>query len=159
MKRLLRKFHSLYKRALLSRIYSTTGKFFISRLSSKVHGGQYESYLKSIQDGAPIDTDSFQYKILNSRSFQETWLNSSNVPLMSTIMNVISENPNLRTCIDLGSGTGWVSNILSEKFARVVAIEPSDCAIEISKHYFGYGYSSNIEWMQGFAEEILPELD
>ena len=159
MKRVLRQFNSLYKRILLSKIYSTTGNFFMNRLSSKVHGEQYVSYLKSMQDGAPIDTDSFQYQILNSRSFQEAWLNSSNVPLISTVTSMITENPNLKTCIDLGSGTGWVSNILSEKFARVVAIEPSNSAIEISKHYFDHGFSSNIEWMQGFAEEILPELE
>jgi hypothetical protein len=158
LKRVLRKFHA-YWRALLSRVYSTTGISFLNHLSSKVHEEQYVSYLKAMQDGAPIDTGSFQYKILNLRSFQESWLNSQNVPLIGTITSLISENPNLKTCIDLGSGTGWVSNILSEKFSRVVSIEPSTSAIEISKHCFGYGYSSNIEWMQGFAEEILPELD
>jgi SAM-dependent methyltransferase len=134
------------------------GNFFRRHLSSEVHGDQYENYLQLVLDEGPIDKDSFQYKILNSRSFQELQLNSPNIPLMQTVTDTIAENPNLKDCIDLGSGTGWVSNILSESFSRVVAIEPSLSAIEISKHYFGYGLTSNIDWKHGYAEEVLPNL-
>lgn len=143
------------KKVILSGVHSTVGNFFRSHLSSKTHGDQYENYLKLILEGGQIDTDSFQYKILHSRSFQEDWLDSPNVPLLKAVSAALIENPNLKTCIDLGSGTGWVSNFLSEKFTRVVAIEPSASAIEISKYYFGEGFASNIEWKHGFAEEVL----
>ncbi len=79
------------------------------------------------------------------------------MPLIKTITSAMSENPGLKICIDLGSGTGWVSNLLSEKFTRVIAIEPSASAIEISKHYFSHGFASNIEWKHGFAEKVLLE--
>jgi SAM-dependent methyltransferase len=157
LKRAIRRIISPSKRVFFSRIHSTVGNFSRLHLSSKVHGDQYENYLKLMLEGGPIDTDSFQYKILNSRSFQESWLDSPNVPLIKTMTDAVSENPELKTCIDLGSGTGWVSNMLSEKFSRVVAIEPSASAIEISKHHFGHGFASNIEWKHGFAEKVLLE--
>jgi len=158
LKSVLRRFLSPSKRIFLSGIYITMGNFFRRHLSSEVHGDQYENYLRLMLDGGPIDKDSFQYKILNSRSFQELQLNSPNIPLMQTVTDLIKENSNLKTCIDLGSGTGWVSNILSENFSRVIAIEPSLSAIEISKHYFGHGSTSNIEWKHGYAEEVLLKL-
>ena len=44
-------------------------------------------------------------------------------------------------------------------FSRVVAIEPSSSAIEISKYYFDHGFTSNIEWKNGFAEEVLLNVE
>lgn len=159
LKSVLRRFPSPSKRIIRSGLDLTVGNFFRHRLSSKAHGDEYEGYLRSMLEGGPIDPDSFQFKILNSRSFQESRLTSPNVPLIETVTESISENPNLKTCVDLGSGTGWVSNILSEKFSRVISIEPCISAIEISKHYFGNGFTSNIEWKHGFAEEVLLDLE
>lgn len=158
MRNLKRRFLSPLK-IFLSQIYTPFSNLFRPNLSSKVHGDQYESYLKLVLAGGPFDTDSYQYKVLNSRSFMQSSLKSPNVPLLKTVTDSIIENPDLRTCIDLGSGTGWVSNILSENFQRVIAIEPSSSAIEIAKYYFGPGLASNIEWKQGPAEVVLLELD
>ena len=155
----LRSFLAPLKRIFLSGAHSTVGNLFRQHLSSKAHGDQYENYLKLMLEGGQLDTDSFQYKILNSRSFQEEWLDSPSVPLIKSVNAAIINNPDLKICIDLGSGTGWVANLLSEKFSRVVAIEPSASAIEISKHYFRNGFASNIEWKHGFAEKVLLEED
>ncbi len=154
----MRRSLSLLKRIFSDLLPNNLG-IFKRRLSSRVHGDEYESYLRSVLEDGPINPDSFQYKILNSRSFQESSLDSAQVPLIKTVTDAKILNPNLRTCIDLGSGTGWVSNILSEKFSRVVAIEPNISAIEISKHYFRNGFASNIEWKHGFAEEVLLNLE
>jgi len=155
----LRRFLSPLKRIFLSRVNLVMGNFFRRQFSSKVHGDEYESYLRLILDEVPIDTDSFLHKILNLRDFQESILNSPNVPLMQTVTDSIIENPKLKTCIDIGSGPGWVSNILSESFSRVYAIEPSLSAIEISKRYFGHGLASNIQWKHGYGEEVLLNLE
>jgi len=72
---------------------------------------------------------------------------------------LLSAYPNIRTvAVDIGSGTGWLSAELSKKFHRVVAIEPSDAANNISKSLYPVTKFPNIESRQGFAEQVLPRL-
>lgn len=72
---------------------------------------------------------------------------------------LLSKNFEIRDlAIDVGSGVGWVSASLSKNFKQVVAIEPSQKALEIAKTLYPLSAYPNIIWKQGFAEDILPGL-
>ena len=131
--------------------------FSNSSLSKKLHGSQYENFLFEIEQKDMLELNTFQYKILTSTLLQEAHANSNNFPLLRTLDNkVLGHFDDI--CIDIGSGTGWISNLLSIRFDKVIAIEPNANAISISKTFFGTGYKENIEWHCGYAENILREF-
>ena len=72
-------------------------------------------------------------------------------------MVVDNISPNVKIAVDIGSGQGWGSNYLSQKFEKVYAIEPSIPAMKAAK--FLYGKASNIVWINGFAEEEIRKLN
>ena len=61
------------------------------------------------------------------------------------------EYPEKKTIIDIGAGTGNYANILADKGNKIIALEPSSVMINqgIKKE--------NIEWIQGYAENIKLE--
>lgn len=71
---------------------------------------------------------------------------------------LFTQNPSFRkeVAIDIGSGSGWLSYRLSSDFSTVIAIEPSRYALDISRTLFGA--SSNINRIQGFAEDVILDL-
>lgn len=70
----------------------------------------------------------------------------------------ILDSHNFDVCIDIGSGTGWFANYLvrNRNFKKVYAIEPSAAAINIAKRI--YGEDNRVEYMCGFAEDIISSL-
>jgi len=64
----------------------------------------------------------------------------------------------IKIAIDIGSGAGWGSAALSKKISTVFALEPSEAGINIAKEIFPMNEFGNIEWKQGFAEDLLPTL-
>lgn len=131
--------------------------FWRSNLSKESHGSEYQEFLQLIDLGDVENNESFQYRILTSRPLQEESINSRNFPLLDTL-NKKQLGDFYETCIDIGSGTGWIANILAERFTTVIAIEPNANAIEVAKRFFGNGKDKNIEWHCGLAEAILYKL-
>lgn len=66
-------------------------------------------------------------------------------------------NPQLKVAIDIGSGTGWASNYLSERMEKVYSVEPSSAALEIAKKI--YPNLKNVEWVVDFAGSFLSTLE
>lgn len=62
----------------------------------------------------------------------------------------------LKYAVDIGSGAGWISQLLSQNISKVYAIEPSQPAQDIAKRL--YPDRTNIEYMCGFAEEQMAKL-
>lgn len=60
---------------------------------------------------------------------------------------------------DIGSGAGWLSGELSKYFVKVVSIEPSVKGQSIARQLHPAMEFPNIEWKNGFAEEILPKIE
>lgn len=59
--------------------------------------------------------------------------------------------------VDIGSGDGWLSAKLSKFFKKVIAIETSKEAVKIArKRYKNY---SNINWINGFAEDYISKIE
>lgn len=75
------------------------------------------------------------------------------------VRDLLAEHPTITHAIDVGSGTGWSAAALSALVSKVIAIEPSSAAIEISKSIYPHEEYPNITWMEGFAEQVLPTLD
>jgi 2-polyprenyl-3-methyl-5-hydroxy-6-metoxy-1,4-benzoquinol methylase len=89
---------------------------------------------------------------------QEEWKNSKiefepDKPLGS----VLEQISNINVGIDIGCGHGYFAGIMANKLKQVIAIEPSKAALEIAKQI--YKNKSNISWFQGFAEEVLENIN
>ncbi len=74
------------------------------------------------------------------------------------VKDLLQQHPLVRQAVDVGSGTGWSAAALSPLVDRVIAIEPSSAAIEISRAAYPPNTYPNIEWVNGLAEEVLPTL-
>jgi SAM-dependent methyltransferase len=75
------------------------------------------------------------------------------------LYDLLEKYPDVRsTAIDIGSGTGWHSAQLSSTFNKVISIEPSAGAIEISNELYKDDKYKNIKKENGFAEDILRAL-
>ena len=77
----------------------------------------------------------------------------------SRFQDLLNKHQNINTvAIDIGCGVGWISVKLSPRFEKVIAIEPSNAALNTAKILFPQNKYSNIEWIEGFAENILAKL-
>jgi 2-polyprenyl-3-methyl-5-hydroxy-6-metoxy-1,4-benzoquinol methylase len=74
------------------------------------------------------------------------------------IRDLLTKHPQIKTAVDIGSGTGWVSASVHPLVTEVTALEPSAAAIDISKRAYPLEKYPHITWKQGFAEELLPTL-
>jgi len=81
-----------------------------------------------------------------------------NCPEMKT-RDLLNKYSHVNTAVDVGSGTGWSAAALSPLVDRVIGIEPSKAAIEISRQIYIPDKYPNIEWLNGLAENKLPELN
>lgn len=68
----------------------------------------------------------------------------------------IDKSKDIEIAIDIGSGTGWASNLLSQTKSIVYAIEPSLAAINVAKKI--YPNNNKIVWTNGFAEKELQKI-
>jgi 2-polyprenyl-3-methyl-5-hydroxy-6-metoxy-1,4-benzoquinol methylase len=72
---------------------------------------------------------------------------------------LLARYPSVRDmAVDIGAGVGWLAALLSKDFKQVVAIEPSKQALQIAQELYPATNFSNIVWHNGFAENILAEL-
>lgn len=93
------------------------------------------------------------WKEHNERHQDDSVFNNKEIRLK----DLIDENPNInKLAIDIGGGVGWLSAKLSDYFEKVISIEPSEDAVNISKAL--YSEKENISWNIGFAEDFLSEL-
>ncbi len=75
------------------------------------------------------------------------------------VLDLLAKYPAVRgVAVDIGSGAGWFSYKFSGYFQKVIAIEPSAKAVEICKELYPPQKYQNIEWRQGFAENVLSGL-
>ena len=74
------------------------------------------------------------------------------------VRDLLSNHSEVRTAVDVGSGTGWSAAALSPLVETVIAIEPSKAAVDISKKIYTLDQYPNITWINGFAESTLPTL-
>lgn len=74
------------------------------------------------------------------------------------ISRLLASYPHRDLCIDIGSGNGWFSAYMSQFFKKVEGIEPSVAAIKIAKELHPKEQFPNIEWHNGYAEEVLKSL-
>lgn len=73
------------------------------------------------------------------------------------VKDLLDKFPNIRNfAIDIGCGGGWMSNELSKYFEYVIAIDPSNYAIEICKKLYT---QSNIIWIVGYSDDVLQSID
>jgi len=111
--------------------------------SFRLHNAQYEAPGKFERD-----RDAGYLNIKNDRINWPDFL----------IRDLLAKHPQVTTAVDIGSGTGWVSASVHPLVEKVIAIEPSAAAIDISKRAYPAETYPNITWHEGLAEELLPAL-
>lgn len=61
-----------------------------------------------------------------------------------------------KQAVEIGSGSGWMANYLSNIFKKVIAIEPSHYGYKLSTQLFKG--KKNIFWINLFAEDALKKI-
>ena len=117
--------------------------------SFKRHNNQYESFTEE--------------EIVDLKEHFAKWdeVNEFNAE-QQKFGDLLKNNPQVRfVAVDIGAGAGWLSATLSRSymFEKIIAIEPSKKVVEIAKNIFPKKEYSNIEWVIGFAEQVLPEIN
>jgi precorrin-6B methylase 2 len=74
------------------------------------------------------------------------------------VRDLLQQHPQIKTAVDVGSGSGWSGAALAKLVPKVIGIEPSQAAVDISKEIYTKDTYPNITWLQGLAEEVLPTL-
>lgn len=111
--------------------------------SFRRHNKQYES------------TGKFEYeKEAGLKNLKEDHINSPEM----RVRDLLKLHPEIKTAVDVGSGTGWSSAALTSLVDQVFALEPSAAAIAIAKRAYPDSKYKNIIWIEGFAEAVLPTL-
>jgi len=140
---------------LPERILRLSTHFQPKSLSSKLHNRQYVDFRKQLEKGSALDSSTHAVKLLYDEEYRDELARSPQFPLQE----VISNFPLRDLAIDIGSGSGWISYLLSRHFDRVISIEPSSNAIAIAKDHFLAPSFGRIEWRCDYAEKQLHNLD
>ena len=122
-------------------------------LSAWLHDSQYRDLLGSL-DGLPQGTQEHRHRILHDREYR---LEALNGPQMK-LDHFLAQFPTRNIAVDIGSGCGWIADYLSQRFQRVIAIEPSEDALKIAERTFGLGAHHNIEYVNSSAYRALRDL-
>lgn len=71
---------------------------------------------------------------------------------------LMDENPNIKTLVDIGSGTGWFVNYVKthRDFKLIYGIEPSIHAINIAKKI--YDDNGSVNYINNYGEDGLLEI-
>jgi len=75
----------------------------------------------------------------------------------SPLGKLIDSNPHIKIGVDIGCGSGWVANLMSQTMDEVYAIEPSAAALDIAKKL--YPDNKKVTWINAFAQEAIKNLD
>lgn len=113
----------------------------MNKKSYEAHNAEYELQNKFEQE-----------KIRHENSTKEKAEFREDCPLGEMILKY----PEIKVGVDIGAGTGWAANLLSETKDVVYAIEPSSAAIEIGKKL--NPNNTKIKWLNGFAQEFISKL-
>ena len=117
-----------------------TQTMFDDQASAKEHESQYSQI--NIEKEIKRQTDN------TLRSTQYT----DDAPLGLAI----DSSKHIKTAIDIGSGTGWATNLLSETKEVVYGIEPSISAIKIAKTI--HSNNKKITWVNDTAQNGLKNI-
>jgi len=131
------------KQKIINTLKIMSAFFQSSTDSFQRHNGQYEAPGKFERD-RDAGYDNLKKDLLNAPPLR--------------IRNLLALHPQIKTAVDVGSGTGWGAAAISPLVDTVLAFEPSAAALDISKRAYPTGIYPNITWIQGFAEEVLPTL-
>lgn len=71
---------------------------------------------------------------------------------------LMDEYPDIKTLVDIGSGTGWFVNYVKtyKNFKLIYGIEPSTHAVNIAKKI--YGETEGVNYINNYAEDGLLEI-
>lgn len=123
-------------RRLSALVQSPNGSF-------KRHNSQYEESDKLERDRA-LGLENIKNNTINGPEHRT--------------LDLLSKHPEVKTVVDIGSGAGWVSAVLSEKVENVIAIEPSAAAVAIAIASYPPEKYTNIDWKTGFGEDVLKQI-
>lgn len=129
------------KQVIYDKLRRLSGIFQSSTGSFKRHNSQYVQ-----KDKLEID------KALGLKNLEDDLINGSEM----RVKDLLTTNPQIKIAVDVGSGTGWSAAALSTLVDKVIAIEPSQAAVNISKEIYSQTDYPNITWITGFAEKELP---
>lgn len=93
-------------------------------------------------------------RAIAEKNFKDNLINGPEL----RIIDLLTEHPSVKTAVDIGSGAGWGSAAVSKHVTNVIAIEPSQAGISISKQLYPATDYPNIEWKNGFAENVLRDI-
>lgn len=110
--------------------------------SYKAHNEQYES-----ADKINYEKRWHEYNTANKVQYNPD----------SPLGKMLDMYPEIKIGVDIGCGTGWVANLMSETKDIVYAIEPSQAAINIAKTL--YPSNDKVIWKVGFAQEHIFTLN
>ena len=130
---------------LLIKIRKKLRTYFQSQQANyKKHHGQYA-------DATAIEKHQKTYQKFEAENLFNSQENKLGI--------LLKQHPNIRnTTVDIGCGSGWLAAKLSKDFKQVIAIEPSQAAIDIAKALFPQLKHTNIEWITGLAEDKLKSV-
>jgi len=69
---------------------------------------------------------------------------------------LLDAHPKIKIGVDIGCGSGWVANLMSQTMDKVFAIEPSAAALEIAKKI--YPENQKVSWINAFAQDAIDKL-
>jgi len=71
---------------------------------------------------------------------------------------IMDDNPEIKTLVDVGSGTGWFINYanLERGYKLIYGIEPSTYAVEIGKKI--YGENDIVNYINNYGEDGLKDI-
>jgi 2-polyprenyl-3-methyl-5-hydroxy-6-metoxy-1,4-benzoquinol methylase len=99
------------------------------------------------------------YTLESVRLQQEGWRTikvefNSDSPL-GNLLNSSFVKSKIKLGLDIGCGHGYYSGVMAESLAEVIALEPSQAALDIASQLHT---RPNISWKCGFAQEVIPTL-
>ncbi len=128
-------------------------KTFIKKLTAKIQkpSDSYDRHNAEYLDPGVIEQERAKVPLYQTREAFNDQENKLGL--------LLKKYPQVRAlAIDIGSGVGWLSALLSTDFGSVVAIEPSSAAVEIARRLYPAANFPNIDWRVGFAESVIPGL-
>ena len=134
-------------------------KIFFKLLKSYIFQNKYSSFEHHNKDWKVIYNNDYKNiepnKDSPSRKKHLHFLYNQPSLKMSHFLKKFKKNRYL--VVDIGSGDGWLSAKLSKFFKKIIAIETSKEAVKLAKKR--YKKHSNINWINGFAEDCISKIE
>tara|TARA_R110000868_G_scaffold382577_2_gene649206 strand:- start:7 stop:663 length:657 start_codon:yes stop_codon:yes gene_type:complete len=124
-------------------------------MKSKSKDKHDESYSK--EEAFSIEAEKHEWRTRDSKiGISSTWNGLYKEDDRHGFM--MDDNPQIKTLVDIGSGTGWFVNYanLVRNYETVYGIEPSSHAIRIGKKI--YGENDIVNYINDYAEDALSNI-